>query len=135
MDKIQSGVLFLSMNKKVPESIDEYISAFPDKTQEYLHEIRALIHKSVKNTSEKISYGIPAVTLGHSYLIYFSGNKKHIGMYPIPAGDEDFRKEILPYKQGKSTMQFALEKPLPVALIKKMLKWAVKSNEERQVKK
>jgi uncharacterized protein YdhG (YjbR/CyaY superfamily) len=67
----------------------------------------------------------------HGMLVYFAGYKKHIGFYSLPSGHKAFEKELSIYKQGKGSVQFPLDKPMPLALIKKMVKFRVKENLEK----
>ena len=118
-----------------PRSIDEYIVGFPEETQLYLEQIRAAIRKAAPDAQEVISYGIPAFMMNKTYLVYFAGYKKHVSIYPVPKGDEAFQKEISAYRAGKGTLQFSLEKKLPMRLISKVVKYSIRANEERSKKK
>jgi len=73
-----------------PNTIDEYITGFPEGTQEKLQQIRTAVKQWVPEAVETISYGIPTFKLNGTYLIYFAGYKKHIGIYPVPSGNETF---------------------------------------------
>lgn len=112
-------------------NIDEYISGFPEETQEVLEQIRTVIQKAAPSAVEKISYAIPAFNLNNHYLIYFAGYKNHVSLYPVPKGDEAFQKEISAYRTGKGTLQFPLNKPLPLKLVAKTVKYSIKENAER----
>ena len=111
------------------ENIDDYISDFPGETQKYLNEIRELIRKLAPDSVESISYAIPTFSLNGKYLVYFAGFKNHIGLYPTPVGMEAFKEELLNYKTGKGSVQFPLNKPLPIALITKIVKYQIEQNE------
>ena len=115
-------------SKKV-ENIDDYISDFPGETQKYLNEMRELIRKLAPDSVESISYAIPTFSLNGKYLVYFAGFKNHIGLYPTPVGMEAFKEELSNYKTGKGSVQFPLNKPLPVALITKIVKYQIEQNE------
>ena len=115
-------------SKKV-ENIDDYISDFPGETQKYLNEIRELIRKLAPDSVESISYAIPTFSLNEKYLVYFAGFKNHIGLYPTPVGMEAFKEELSNYKTGKGSVQFPLNKPLPIALITKIVKYQIEQNE------
>ena len=115
-------------SKKV-ENIDDYISAFSVETQKYLNEMRELIRKLAPDSVESISYAIPTFSLNGKYLVYFAGFKNHIGLYPTPVGIEAFKEELLNYKKGKGSVQFPLNKPLPIALITKIVKYQIEQNE------
>jgi uncharacterized protein YdhG (YjbR/CyaY superfamily) len=111
-------------------NIDEYITGFTKDTQKILEQIRQAIKKAAPNAEETISYGILAFTLKGSYFIYFAGYKNHIGLYPAPRGNELFKKELSLYKGGKGTAQFPLDKPMPLNLITRIVKF--KANEISQ---
>ncbi len=115
-------------SKKV-ENIDDYISDFSVETQKYLNEMRELIRKLAPDSVESISYAIPTFSLNGKYLVYFAGFKNHIGLYPTPVGMEAFKEELSNYKTGKGSVQFPLNKPLPIALITKIVKYQIEQNE------
>ena len=119
-----------------PKDIDEYIDRFSPDTQEILKQIRTTIKKVVPDAEETISYGIPTFNLNGTYLIYFAAYKKHIGFYPVPSGIEEIDKEFASFKtSGKGTIQFPLNKPMPLKLITKLVKFKVKENIENVAKK
>lgn len=111
------------MTKTNFQSIDEYISACPTNSQTYLQQIRALIHSVAPDANEKISYQIACFELNGKNLIHFAGWKKHVSLYPIPAGSEAFNKQIEQYADGKGTLKFPLDRSLPVKLIEKAVKY------------
>ncbi len=115
------------MATKKPTTIDEYIAGFPEETQRMLEQVRGTIKGAVPGAEEKISYGIPCITLNGKYVLYFAGYKKHIGVYPVPG--KGFEKDFAPYKtSGKGTIQFPLDKSLPLTLIKKITKFRVQQS-------
>lgn len=116
-------------------SIDEYISIFPKDIQKILEEVRGTIKAAAPETEEKISYGIPTFTLNGKYLIYFAGWKNHISIYPIPTGSEAFNKQVSKYVEGKGTLKFPLDKPLPLKLITKIVKLKVAEHRKKTDKK
>lgn len=111
--------------KKEPETVDEYISNFPQEIQVRLEKIRNIIKKFAPEALESIAYGIPAYKLNKKPLVYFGGFTKHIGFYATPTGHEKFKKELAVYKQGKGSVQFPLNDPLPEKLISKMVSYKV----------
>ena len=113
-------------NKVVFNSIDEYIATFPEEVQKILEEIRSTIKAAAPEAQEKISYQIPAFELKGKNLIYFAGWKKHVSIYPIPPGDEAFEKEIAGHVDGKGTLKFPLDQPIPLKLITKVANLHVK---------
>ena len=108
--------------------MDEYIAAFSEETQRALEEIRAAIKAMFPDVEERISYKMPAFKLNGEYFIHFSAWKNHIGMYPIPAGNEAFQKEIEPYKSAKSSLNFPLDKPMLLKLIGKVVQFRIAKN-------
>lgn len=104
-------------------SVDEYIASFPEETQKVLEEVRAIIKSIVPDARENISYQIAAFEVNGKNFIHIAGWKQHISIYPIPAGTDAFNKEIAKYADGKGTMKFPLDKPLPLKLIEKAIKY------------
>ena len=115
--------------------MDAYIASFPEDKQKILKELRATIKAAAPEAGETISYGIPTFTLNGTYLIYFAGWKNHISIYPIPNGTEAFNKQVSPYIEGKGTLKFPMDKPLPLKLITRIVKLRVKENRKRTDKK
>ena len=109
-------------------SMDEYIATFPEETQKILEEIRALIKSMAPDAREKISYQIAAFELNGKNLIHFAGWKKHISLYPIPSGTDAFNKEVSKYADGKGTVKFPLDKPMPMKLIGRIVKFRMADN-------
>ncbi len=101
-----------------PESIEAYITTFPSDVQIILQEVRATIMTSAPDAQECISYGMPAYKMNGKPLVYFAGYKNHVGFYATPTGHEAFQKELSIYKQGKGSVQFPIDKPMPIKLIK-----------------
>jgi uncharacterized protein YdhG (YjbR/CyaY superfamily) len=102
------------------DSVDDYIASFPAEVQERLQHVRQAIHRAVPGAGERISYQIPCVTLNGRDLVYFSGWKQHIGMYPvIDLDDPELMAELAPYESSKATLKFPHRKPLPLDLIQR----------------
>jgi len=114
-----------------PQNIDDYIAAFPKDVQAILEKIRLTIRKAAPDAEETISYQIPTFTLKGKYLVYFAAYKKHIGLYPAPRGNAEFKQELSGYDGGKGTVRFPLDKPIPFGLIRRIVKFRVKENLER----
>ena len=110
------------------QSIDEYIAACPEETHERLQEIRDAVKRLAPNAKEKISYQIACFELNGKNLIHFAGWKKHISLYPVLAGDEAFNQAISKYADGKGTVKFPLDEPMPMKLIGKIVKYRVADN-------
>ncbi len=110
-----------------PQTIDEYIAGFPADVQDVLQKIRKTIHEAAPEAQEKISYQMPTFFLKGN-LVHFAAFKEHIGFYPVPTGIEKFKKELSIYKQGKGSVQFPLDQPMPYELITKIVKFRVKES-------
>ena len=108
-------------------SIDEYIATFPKETQRILKEMRATIKAAAPDAEEKISYQMPTFFLKGN-LVHFAAFKSHIGFYPTPSGVEAFKDELSVYEGAKGSVQFAIEKPMPLKLITKIVKFRVAEN-------
>lgn len=102
-------------------SIDEYIATFPEDVQMKMWQIVAIIKEKVPTVEESISYDMPTFKINGKRLLYFAGYKKHIGLYSVPTGDKDFVDELSKYKQGKGSVQFPLDKPIPLELIGRII--------------
>lgn len=111
-------------------TIDEYIATFPKDIQTILQKIRETIRKSAPEATEAISYQMPTFKLNGN-LVHFAAFKNHIGFYPVPSGIEKFKKELSAYKGAKGSVQFPLDRPIPYALISKIVKFRVKENFEK----
>ncbi|HXS55713.1 MAG TPA: DUF1801 domain-containing protein [Hanamia sp.] len=116
------------------KDIDTYINDFPEHIREILQQVRATIHKAAPTAGETISYGIPTFTLNGN-LVHFAAFKNHIGFYPAPTAIKEFEKEFSVYKTSKGAVQFPLDKPMPLSLITKIVKYRVKVNSEKAAKK
>ena len=119
------------MKAALVKNVDEYIAGFDSATQAILKQMRETIKNAAPKAEESISYMMPAYKYLGKPLVYFAGYKNHIGFYATPTGHEGFKKELSIYKQGKGSVQFPLDKPLPLSLIIKIVKFRVKQNQER----
>ena len=118
----------MKTNETTPNTIDEYIAGFPNDVQDILEKIRMTIRKAAPDAEETISYKMPTCNLNGHDLVYFAAYKKHIGFYPAPIGNPEFKEELAPYQAGKGTLQFPMGKPIPFGLIRKIVKFRVKEN-------
>lgn len=113
------------------QSIDEYIAACPPDSQDYLRQIRKLIRTLVPDAKEKISYQMAAFERNGKNLIHFAGWKKHVSLYPVPAGSEAFERQIAKYAGGKGTVKFPLDEPLPLKLIERVVRLHLAVNKKQ----
>lgn len=118
------------MQNKV-SSVDAYISNAPEAVQELLKKIRATIQNAAPEADESISYGMPAFSINGKPLVYFAAFKNHIGFYATPSGHTAFEKALSKYKQGKGSVQFPLNEPIPFPLITKIVKFRLKEVKEK----
>jgi uncharacterized protein YdhG (YjbR/CyaY superfamily) len=116
--------------KTTIKNIDEYIAGFPKDIQVILTRMRTIIRKAAPEAEEVISYAMPAYKY-HGMLVFFAAFKNHIGFYATPTGHKAFKKELSVYKEGKGSVQFPIDKPLPSSLITKIVKFRVKENLEK----
>jgi uncharacterized protein YdhG (YjbR/CyaY superfamily) len=114
-------------NKKQINTIDEYISTFPKNIQELLQKMRQEIRRSAPDAKEAISYQIPTFKLNGN-LVHFAAFKNHIGFFPASSGVSAFQKQLSPYSTSKGTVRFPIGKPIPYDLIRKIVKYRVKEN-------
>lgn len=121
----------LIVTEKATDSVDAYIAGFPDDVRPVLEKIRAIIRKAAPGAEESISYRIPTFKLNGTYLIYFAGLKKHVSLYPILEECPGFEEEIAPYRSGRATAKFPLNRPVPYTLIEKIAKFMVQENVRR----
>ncbi len=108
-------------------TIDAFIEHYPAEIQSLLEQVRTAIRKSAPGAIEKICYGIPTFALNGN-LVHFAAYNKHIGFYPTSSGIQAFQKELAGYSCSKGTVQFPLDKPLPLDLIEKIVKFRVQEN-------
>jgi len=112
--------------------VDSYIADFPPKIQQILHEIRRIIIGAAPDATEGMAYGMPGYKTNGKPLVYFAGFKKHIGFYATPTGHSAFAAELAHYKQGKGSVQFPLDKPIPYDLIGRITMFRVLENDANQ---
>lgn len=117
------------------KNINDYIKSFPKDVCQRLEQIRTIIKYAAPDAEESLSYAMPAYKLNGKPLVYFAAFKNHIGFYATPSGHSEFAKELSKYKQGKGSVQFPLDKPLPLGLITKIVKFRVKENLQKSIRK
>jgi len=110
------------------DEVDKYIQQFPDEVQTKLNQIRTIIKTEASESVEGIAYGMPGYKLNKKPLVYFAGYKNHIGFYATPTGHEAFAEELSKFKQGKGSVQFPIDQPLPTDLIRRIVRFRVQEN-------
>jgi len=116
------------------KTISQYIESFPESTQKILKKLHKAIKEAAPNAEETISYNIPAFML-NGPLVYYAAYKHHIGFYPTGAGIAAFKDDITSYKHSKGTIQFPIDQPLPLDLVKKIVRHRIKMNVDKTKKK
>jgi uncharacterized protein YdhG (YjbR/CyaY superfamily) len=104
------------------KTIDEYIGRFPEDIQQRLEALRQTIKQAAPDAQEAISYGMPAFRMG-KILVYFAAAKKHIGFYPTGSGMAAFKDKIGDYPSSKGTIQFPNDRPMPLDLVTKIVRF------------
>ena len=114
------------MKNATPKNIDEYIAGFPPAVQESLRRIRAIVREAAPDAKETLKYRMPTFVL-HENLVHFAAFQNHIGFYPTPSAIEAFRRELASYESAKGSVQFPLNRPVPLDLIKRMVRFRVEA--------
>jgi len=117
-------------------TVDEYINQFSGEAKARLEHMREIIRAEAPSAEESLSYGMVGYKLHGKPLVYFGGFAHHIGFYATPNGHEAFKKELAHYKQGKGSVQFPLEQPLPEELVIRIIAFrrAAVAGDNRAVK-
>lgn len=119
---------------KRPDTVAQYIAGYPKEIQLRLKQVRGAIRKSAPKSEECISYGMPAYKW-NGMLVWFAAHARHIGFYPKTTGIAAFRKELSAYKGAKGSVQFPHDKPLPVMLIARIVKFRAGENLDKALAK
>ena len=113
------------------KTVDEYFSALPKKQRDILEGLRKTIRQAAPQAEEVISYNMPAFKW-NGVLVWYAAYKEHIGLYPRPSAIKAFTKELAGYKTSKGAIQFPIEQGIPTNLVKKIVKFRLKENEQEQ---
>ena len=119
--------------KSKPKTVPEYITAAPKESQKKLREMRTIVRSVTKGATEELKWGMPAYSFKRM-LVAYAGYKHHIGLYPTPSAVKAFAKDLTKYKTAKGSIQFPLDMPLPIALIKKITLFRVKESKAKDAK-
>ena len=119
---------------KAPATIEEYIAGFPADIQKILQDVRTTIGRAAPDAHEAMKYGIPTFVLGGN-LVHFGGFKTHVGFYPTPSGIEAFKKQLAVYEGAKGSVQFPVDRPMPLRLISRIVKFRVQETQQKATKK
>jgi uncharacterized protein YdhG (YjbR/CyaY superfamily) len=118
-------------SQRVPLDVDAYIDAAPRAAQPLLRQLRSTIRTAAPQAQERISYGMPTYE-HHGRLVYFAGYKGHVGVYGIAHVDEDVASGVKPYLDSRSTLRFPVDRPLPLPMIRRLVRARVKANEANE---
>jgi uncharacterized protein YdhG (YjbR/CyaY superfamily) len=123
----------MQKTKQPYKDIDDYTETFPPEVQEKLGQIRALVKKIAPEAVEVISYGIPTFDLNGKHLMHYAAYKSHVAIYPFPTGIAQFKDEAEQhgYKTSTGTIQFPLNKPLPMEFIHRIIEFRLLDNPQR----
>jgi len=112
------------------QTVEEYIAAQPPRARKALTALRRAIKAAAPGATQTINYGIPTFQL-QGNLVHFAAFERHIGFYPTPSGIAAFKKELSKYVSAKGSVQFPLDKPMPLALITRIVKFRAKEQARR----
>lgn len=115
------------MEQNASQEIDKYIAGFPPEIQEKLRTLRQVIHEEAPEALEAFSYQMPTFKL-HGNLVHFAAFKNHIGFYPTPSGVTAFEQDLAPYQTSKGAAQFPHNQPLPLDLVRRIVRYRVDEN-------
>ncbi|HWZ03734.1 MAG TPA: DUF1801 domain-containing protein [Mucilaginibacter sp.] len=116
------------------KTVDEYFASFPESIRDILELMRTTIKQETPNAQEVISYNMPAFK-ANGVLVYYAAHQGHIGFYPTSSPIEVFKSELSAYKFSKGAIQFPIDKPMPVDLIRRMVKFRVQQDAEKAARK
>ena len=111
------------------QTVDEYLSALPERVRHILDGWRKTIRQAAPQAEEVISYGMPAFKW-NGILVWYAAHKDHVGLYPRASAILAFKNELAGYKTSKGAIQFPIEEGIPTSLVKKIVKFRLKENEQ-----
>lgn len=116
-----------------PTTIEEYVTTAPPEVQERVNKLHECVKKAAPGATEGLKWGMPAYSY-QKILVTFAVFKQHIGFYPMESALKKFTKELVKYKTAKGSIQFPLNEPLPLPLIRKIVLFRVKESKEGVIK-
>ena len=119
--------------KDKPKTIEQYIASEPEEIQDKLQQLHECIRKAAPGAIESLKWNMPAYSY-QKILVTFAVFKKHIGFYPMPSAIKAFAKDLSGYKTAEGSVQFPLDKKLPISLISKIVKFRVKESKEGSIR-
>jgi uncharacterized protein YdhG (YjbR/CyaY superfamily) len=127
-----AGTVDRQMSSK-PKTIDQYIASADQSAQKHLLELLACLREAAPGAEENIKWGMPSMSY-QRILFQFAAYKRHVGLYPTPAAVNAFAGELREYKTGKGSIQFPLESPLPLSLVRRIAEYRVREVKEKDAK-
>ena len=116
------------------QNVDDYIRDFPPEVQEVLKALRKAIREVAPDAEESISYQIPTYRIGTKPLVYFAGYQHHVSLYPSTERSVAPLPRLAPYRSGRGTLKFPLDKPVPLTLVKQFVMLRLKEEQDRASK-
>jgi uncharacterized protein YdhG (YjbR/CyaY superfamily) len=123
----------MATRKATPKGITDYIHAAPENAQQKLSEMRACIRAAAPGAKESLKWGMPAFSY-QRILVAFAAYKNHIGFYPTPSAVKAFTNDLLKFTTADASIQFPLDKPLPLSLVHKITAFRVRESIEEDRK-
>jgi uncharacterized protein YdhG (YjbR/CyaY superfamily) len=123
----------MTSRKARPTNITEYIDTAPKEVRKKLREMLACIRKAAPGATEGLKWGMPAFSY-QRILVTFKAFKHHLGFYPTPSAVKAFAKDLSKFTTASASIQFPLDKPLPLALIRKITAFRVRESIEEDAK-
>ena len=123
----------MKAKKARPKTVDEFIKAAPKEAQSKLRQMRVAIRACAPGAVEGLKYGLPAFSYKRIVVVY-AAHSQHIGFYPTPSAVSAFKEELSKYKTAKGSIQFPLDKSLPLPLIRKITEFRVRESLEKDGK-
>lgn len=117
----------MAKTPQVPANIEEYMAAVAPAARPLLKEFRRVVRAAAPEAEELISYGMPAFRQ-QGILVYFAAFKHHIGVFPPVSGDARLEQALEPYAGPKGNLRFPMDRPIPYALIRRIVKLRLKQN-------
>lgn len=122
-----------SLRKARPATVAGYIEAAAREARPKLRSMRATIRKAAPGATESLKWGMPSVSY-RRVLVVYAAFRNHIGFYPTPSAIKAFAKELKPYKSASGSVQFPLDEPLPLALVRRITQFRVRESREKDAK-
>ncbi len=119
-----------------PTSVEDYFAGLTAEQRKALGKLREQIRAAAPEATEAIYYSMPSFRYQGKALVSYAAFKDHLSLFPLSvAAIESLRKELQPYRTSKGTLQFTIEKPMPIAVLKKIVKARMTEIDAKRAKK